>query len=123
MSVLKYVQRLRRIDHLIKRRATGNPESFANKVGLCRSSLMDYLRELREMGAPISYCKRRESYIYREEKQLFIGFVDYQFSPQSTQQVNGGTSGTQLTGYRLSAASGSFPAHSAWLADYSSAYY
>ncbi len=84
---------------------------------------MDYLRELREMGAPISYCKRRESYVYREEKQLFIGFVDYQFSPQSTHQVNGGTSSMQLAGYRLSIVSGGLLMHPAWLTDYSNAYY
>lgn len=83
---------------------------------------MDYLRELREMGAPISYCKRRESYIYREEKQLFIGFVDHQFSPQATHQIKGGASGAQLAGYKLFIASGSFPAHSIWLDSYSSVY-
>lgn len=74
MSFLKYLHRLQRIDDLIRRKATGNPKEFANKVNLCRSALMKYIREMKELGAPIAYCKHRESYYYEEEKELFTGF-------------------------------------------------
>jgi hypothetical protein len=90
MSILKYIHRLQHIDHLIRRCATGKPDTFASKVGLCRSALMDYLRELREIGAPIGYCKRRESYFYQEDKQLFIGYTAHQLPRAGEQQVTGG---------------------------------
>ena len=90
MGILKYIQRLQHMDSLIRRSATGEPEVFARKIGLCRSTLMDYLRELREMGAPIGYCKNRGSYFYKEEKQLFIGYTDYQLPKQIEQKVIGG---------------------------------
>ena len=47
MSSLKYVYRLQRMDNLINRRATGTPEAFARRMGLCRSELMNCLNELR----------------------------------------------------------------------------
>ena len=51
---------------------------------------MNYLRELREIGAPISYCKRRESYFYQEDKQLFIGYTAHELLKASEQQIIGG---------------------------------
>jgi hypothetical protein len=75
MSFLKYLHRLERIDSLIRRKATGTPEEFAEYLGLCRSALMEYIREMKELGAPFAYCRQRQSYFYEEEKQLFIGFA------------------------------------------------
>jgi predicted DNA-binding transcriptional regulator YafY len=70
MSFLKYLQRLERIDYLIRRKATGTPEEFAIQMNLSRSALMEYIREMKEIGAPIVYCRQRQSYYYKEEKQL-----------------------------------------------------
>lgn len=75
MASLKYVHRLQRMDNLIARRATGSPEAFAQRMGLCRSELMNCLNELRQLGAEIAYCRNRQSYYYPEGKRLFVGFV------------------------------------------------
>jgi hypothetical protein len=91
MSILRYIQRIQHIDDLIRRRATGRPENFAEKVGLRRSALMNYLRELRKLGAPISYCKQRESYFYQEEKQLFIGYTDFEIPKSQQRTLTGGS--------------------------------
>lgn len=91
MGIIKYLQRLQHIDELIRRRATGRPETFAGKVGLCRSSLMYHLRELREMGGPIGYCKQRESYFYEEEKKLFIGYTDFEIPKAQQRKLTGGS--------------------------------
>jgi hypothetical protein len=76
MSAIKYLERLQRIDAMICRKATGTPEKFAARINICRSALMECLREMKELGAPIAYCKQKQSYYYKEEKRLFIGFVD-----------------------------------------------
>lgn len=73
MSLLKYIYRLKRMDDLIRRKATGSPEKFAEKLGLHRSVLMENLNEMRELGAKISYCHFRKSYYYEDEFHLFIG--------------------------------------------------
>jgi hypothetical protein len=91
MSFLKYLHRLERIDDLIRRKATGNPKEFANKMSLCRSALMGYIREMKELGAPIAYCRRRESYYYEEEKELFIGFAKNRLAKEQERAIGGGT--------------------------------
>lgn len=73
MSLLKYIDRLKRMDDLIRRKATGTPEEFAIRLGLGKSVLMDELRELRELGADINYCRTRQSYYYEREFVLKIG--------------------------------------------------
>lgn len=76
MSFLRYLHRLRRMDDLIRRKATGPPEEFARRLGLGRSALMDHLREMRELGAKISYCRARQSYYYKQPIRLVISFKE-----------------------------------------------
>jgi len=64
MAFLKYFQRVRRIDDLIDRKATGTPDELARKVNLSRSVLMEYLREMKEIGFPVKFCRNRNSYYY-----------------------------------------------------------
>lgn len=59
MSLLKSIYRLKRLDSLIKKEATGTAEEFAEKIGISRSMLMINLDEMREMGAMIKFCPDR----------------------------------------------------------------
>ena len=72
MSILKYLDRAKRIDDLIGRKATGNAEEFARKLGVSRRALMLDLGELKEMGAPICYDKVCETYYYEGEYGFFF---------------------------------------------------
>ncbi len=74
MSLLKYIERLKRMDDLIRRRATGCPDEFATKLGISKSQLYDELKEMKELGAPIEYCQTRKSYIYSAEARLTFTF-------------------------------------------------
>ena len=76
MSILKYVDRLKRMDDLIRRKATGTPDEFAIRLGLGKSVLMDELRELKGLGADIVYCRTRQSYYYKTEFVLKIGKIN-----------------------------------------------
>jgi len=60
---------------LIKRKATGTPEQFANKMNMSRSALMRALNEMKELDAPICYDKIRETYYYCEQVELSVGFA------------------------------------------------
>jgi predicted DNA-binding transcriptional regulator YafY len=55
MSILKYLDRIKQMDELIRRKATGSPDEFAEKVGLSRSALMKYIKLLKEMNVPLEY--------------------------------------------------------------------
>jgi hypothetical protein len=75
MSVLRYFKKLQLIDSLIRRKATGNQKQFAEKILMSRSMLNEYLKEMKELGFPINYCKQKKTYYYEEEgsmvKKLF----------------------------------------------------
>lgn len=62
------------MDGYIRRKATGTPEQFAEKMRFSRSSLMDYIKLLKELNAPIEYDYNRESYYYIFPCKLKIGF-------------------------------------------------
>jgi len=64
------------MDDLIRRKATGTPDQFATRMGLGKSVLMEELRELKQLGAMITYCKERQSYFYEKEFTFSIGRLD-----------------------------------------------
>jgi len=72
MSLIRYVERLRRMDSLISIGATGTPVEFAEKLGIGRSTLFQYLQEMRELGVDIRYSNARQSYYYADGKRIFI---------------------------------------------------
>ena len=76
MSLLKYIERLKRMDDLIRRKATGTPDEFAARLGFGKSVLMDELRELKELGAEITYCRESRTYYYEQNFILKIGTLD-----------------------------------------------
>ncbi len=61
------------MDYFISKEATGTSEEFAEKIGICRSMLMENLREMKELGAELDFCPHRKSYIYLNEFNLIIG--------------------------------------------------
>ncbi|MEK6783555.1 MAG: hypothetical protein AABY93_17765 [Bacteroidota bacterium] len=73
MSLLKYIDRLKRMDDLIRRKATGTPEDFAQRLGIKKTMLMEELQELKALGAEVTYCRMTESYYYLNPFVLKIG--------------------------------------------------
>ena len=74
MNIIRYLDRLKRMDDLIRRKATGTPEEFAVKMGLSRIALLKYIRLLKEMNAPVVFNHDRGSYCYLFPCQLKIGY-------------------------------------------------
>lgn len=99
MSIHKYFERVRFIDYLIHKRATGNIDSLAGKLNLSRSMAYHFLKEMREEGFPIAYSKKRKSYYYTEEGKM----VDHLYtkdikwlSPDEMKMVTGGHNFSKL---------------------------
>ncbi len=72
--MIKYIERARRMDDLIKRKATGTPDEFAKKLGICKSMLMINLAELKEIGASIKYDLDKQTYYYCQGCRLKLKF-------------------------------------------------
>ena len=73
MKVL--LQRLIRLDHLIQYKSTGTPADCAQKIGISEGSLYDYLRLLKDMGAPVKFSRGRRTYYYCEGGHFHISFL------------------------------------------------
>ena len=70
MPILRYFRKMQLLDGLIRRRTTGNQQQFARKAGISRSLLNIYISEMRELGFPISFCRKRNTYYYDEEGSI-----------------------------------------------------
>lgn len=76
MSVIRHIYRLMYIDLLIRKKATGNLDLFAQKNRLSKRGLLNVLNDMKDMGFPIKYSRSLRSYYYYENgemvKTLFI---------------------------------------------------
>ena len=70
MTVFEQLSLLKRLDLLIRRKATGTPMQLARRLGVSRASVFRYLNELKSVGAPIQYCKVRPRYFYEYHFEL-----------------------------------------------------
>lgn len=69
------LHRLIRLDYLIHLKSTGTPARCAEKIGISERSLYDYLKILKEMGAPIKFSRNRGTYYYNEDGRFRISFI------------------------------------------------
>ena len=63
---LQQIRHVLRLHDLIKRKATGDPQAFADRMGFSRATLFRYLEALRDLGADIDFDKERQSYFYNQ---------------------------------------------------------
>jgi predicted DNA-binding transcriptional regulator YafY len=71
----QYLNLLLRLDQLIRQKATGSPAEFARKMGISERSLYEYLKVLKEHGAPIRFSRQDHSYYYEIEGKFNISFI------------------------------------------------
>jgi len=69
------LHRLIRLDHLINHKSTGTPADCAMKIGVSERSLYDYLKILRDMGAPVRFSRGRRTYYYSEGGHFHVSFL------------------------------------------------
>ena len=86
------IERIQRMHKLIQCKQTGPPDCFAQKLGISRSLVYQLIQELKQMGAPIIYCKYRESFKYQYEVEFKFGFEPPNLSPIEASKVVAGWS-------------------------------
>ena len=75
MAIDTYFERISRIDRLIRLKATGSPADLAQRLEISESGLYRYIGYMQLMGAPIIFCKSRNSYVYEDNGKFQMGFV------------------------------------------------
>ena len=68
------IDRLSRLDHLIRIKSTSTPAQLAERLNLSERSIYDYINFMKELGCPIKFDSYRESYFYEEEGFFVIAF-------------------------------------------------
>ena len=88
MSIIDNKNKLERLDHLIRIKATGTPEELACKFDTTKRTIYRTINELKEIGCPIYYSKERDSYCYKYEGKLIIKFES--LDKDVLNKINGG---------------------------------
>lgn len=74
MPAMKYINRIKALDQLIRLRATGNPKELSEKIGITERQMYKYIDNLKELGAKIKFEKTLNSYIYESNEELIISY-------------------------------------------------
>lgn len=77
------IERIQRIDHLIRIKGTGTAADLADRLGISRAQIYRYISLMKENGAPIEYDHYRETYYYNPEGSFIIQFTP-KLNPAST---------------------------------------
>ncbi len=70
-----YLSLLLQLDQFIRQKGTGSPPEFARKMGISERSLYEYLKVLKDLGAPIKWSRQDQSYYYSIDGQFYISFL------------------------------------------------
>jgi transcriptional regulator with XRE-family HTH domain len=82
MSFIRYIKKIEYLDNLIRRKATGNQQQFAKKVGMSRSTLNSYLNEMKLLKFPIKYDRKINSYYYQHDGKFVTSFFQESLSKE-----------------------------------------
>ena len=82
---------IRRMDKLIRMKATGNYLEFANRLDISPAKLYRLLDLLKDdLEAPIIYNRHRGSFEYEREGCISLGFGLMPLASQSMERLSGG---------------------------------
>jgi predicted DNA-binding transcriptional regulator YafY len=73
-----FIKRFQTIDRLIQIKATGTSEQLAEKIGVSKRTIIEFINVMKETGAPIYFCRIKKSYCYKEEGHFNISFIRVQ---------------------------------------------
>lgn len=72
MKNLKSLERLQQLHHRITQENTGTPGELSTYMKISERLLFRYIGQLKDIDAPICYCRRRKTYYYCDDFELLI---------------------------------------------------
>ncbi len=75
LSIFEDLFLLQRIDHLIRTRGTGTPKDLSNRLEISECSVYRMIDKLRNMGLPVLYDKKAQTYYYDRPVKWNVEFV------------------------------------------------
>ena len=75
MNLIEKLELMQRLDALIRRKATGTPNQLSDRLSVSRRNVFNIINTMKDMGAPIYFCKTRNSYCYEQKVTFTYGFT------------------------------------------------
>ena len=88
--MISQLQRIQKINRMIKSARTGTPKEFADELGISESHFYRYIEELHEMGVPIQYSRTRRTYYYENNTELSLTYSLKIISEKGAKEITGG---------------------------------
>lgn len=92
MILFKQIELLQRIHKLIGSSCTGTPSEFAGRMRISERHLREIIDEIKDLGAPINYSRRSETYYYEEPFEIDISCTFRRLSDNEQKDITGGIS-------------------------------
>lgn len=89
MNLLKQINRIERIDQLIRMKATGTPKELAKRLNISRSTLYNILEFMKAQGVEIYYSSSKQSFCYKQEVFFYFGFSSQKMNLRGISGGNG----------------------------------
>lgn len=89
MDLLEKINLIKRLDNLIRRKATGTPKELSVKINISERQVYNIINEMKNMGAPIAFCQKTKTYYYKRSVSFKFGFL---LEESSYEKINGGVS-------------------------------
>lgn len=74
MSIFKKIEQLKLLHKLIYEENTNTPEMLARKLSMSRANLYILIQDLKKNKLPISYSRRKKSFVYTKIVNINIEF-------------------------------------------------
>lgn len=101
MAFIRYIKKIEFLDSLIRRKATGNQSEFAKKARMSRSTLNEYLNEMKQLNFPIKFDRSINSYYYEHDGRLVKSFFEEIISKEEMKHYKGGICEWAVSDFRF----------------------
>lgn len=68
MDLLERLEKIKYTEHLIITRQANSVKELAEKLNVSRRQILEQIKIMRKMGAPVAFDKRTNKYYYSENK-------------------------------------------------------
>lgn len=90
MKALEQLERIKRMNQLIKAECTGTPDEFSSRLGISRRQLYSDIEFVNDVGAKIAYSKSRKTFFYLNDRELEVSFTLKVITKENAKDLNGG---------------------------------
>ena len=87
MDLIEKIRQLERLDQLIRLKATGSPSELARRLRISPRHTFRLINELKVIGLPIDYNKKKRSYFYTNDVKIRF---EIEVEEESMLKIKGG---------------------------------